>query len=187
MEHDESGSVCLSESIIVGFLEHRLPSHAVDAVDAHVDRCALCRLVLTELARTSPTAASPASQVAPDVHTSGPSDADSLPRGTAVGRFVVLDVLGRGGMGTVYAAYDPELDRNVALTLLHPSTAGDTAAWTGAQLRSEAQVMARIQHANVVAVHEVGAFRDQLFIAMEHVDGVTLRHWLAEAPRTWRE
>lgn len=181
MEHDESGSACLSESTIVGFLEHRLPGHAVDVVDAHVDRCALCRLVLTELARTSPTAASPASQAATDVYTVGPSDADSRPRGTAVGRFVILDVLGSGGMGTVYSAYDPELDRNVALKLLHPSIAD------GAQLRSEAQVMARIQHANVVAVHEVGAFGDQLFIAMEHVDGVTLRHWLAEAPRTWRE
>jgi tetratricopeptide (TPR) repeat protein len=187
MEHDESGSACLSESTIVGFLEHRLPSHAVDVVDAHVDRCAVCRLVLTELARTSPAAASRASQAATGVHTPGSPEADSLPRGTTVGRFVVLDVLGRGGMGTVYAAYDPELDRNVALKLLHPSIAGDPEAWTGAQLRSEAQVMARIQHANVVAVHEVGAFRDHLFIAMEHVDGVTLRRWLAEAPRTWRD
>jgi len=192
MDKDHTRSTCLSETAIVGFLEHRLPRDESEAVEAHIDHCVICRLVLVELARTSPTSTARASNHATDVRMLAPADADgddaehsALPRGTAVGRFVVLDVLGIGGIGIVYAAYDPELDRNVALKLLHGSTAFDDTA-AGAQLRSEAQVMARIQHANVVTVHEVGMFRGQMFIAMEQVHGATLRRWM-DAPRTWRE
>ena len=98
---------------------------------------------------------------------------DSRPaRGDAVGRFVVLEELGAGGMGVVYAAYDPELDRRVAIKLLHASTRRDEAR---SRLLREAQAMARIDHPNVVRVHDVGTFRDQVFIAMEFVDGGTLR------------
>jgi eukaryotic-like serine/threonine-protein kinase len=187
MDHSDASSACLSETTIVGFLEHRLPGHAVDAVDAHVDRCVICRLVLTEVARTLPTSAALASGHPTNARVLASADEDALPRGTVVGRFVILDILGVGGMGIVYAAYDPELNRNIALKLLHASIAFDAEAQAGAQLRSEAQVMAQIQHANVVTVHEVGTFRDQVFIAMEHVDGVTLRQWMADAQRTWRE
>ena len=186
MYDDDASSACLSESTIVRFLEHRLSRQAVQAVDAHIDCCAVCRLVLIELARASPIATALASRHTTNVRVAEPADDDSLPRGTVVGRFVILDVLGAGGMGIVYAAYDPDLDRNVAVKLLHASIALDGDAQAGAQLRSEAQVMARIQHANVVTVHEVGAFRGQVFIAMEQVDGVTLRGWMA-ARRTWRE
>ena len=100
------------------------------------------------------------------------------------GRFVVLDLLGRGGMGVVMEAHDPELDRKVALKLLNP----DTAAGDGARLRlqQEAQAMAQLAHPNVVAVYEVGRAAAQLFITMELVDGTTLKTWLAE-PRGWRE
>jgi eukaryotic-like serine/threonine-protein kinase len=187
MYDDDSSSACLSETTIVRFLEQRLSSQAVEAVDAHIDGCAFCRLVLTELARASPMPSALASAHPTNLRVIEPSDGDTLPRGTVVGRFVLTDVLGVGGMGIVYAAYDPDLDRNVALKLLHASIAYDPESQASAQLRSEAQVMARIQHANVVTVHEIGTFRGQVFIAMEQVDGVTLRHWMADAPRTWRE
>jgi hypothetical protein len=106
-------------------------------------------------------------------------------RGTVVGRFVVLDLLGRGGMGIVYRAYDPELDRKVALKLLRPGMRdiGDTRA----HLLAEAQMMARISHANVIAIYDVGSYRDQVFAAMELVEGTTLRGWLTERQRAWRE
>jgi eukaryotic-like serine/threonine-protein kinase len=107
-----------------------------------------------------------------------------LERGDVLGRYFILDRLGSGGMGIVYAAYDPELDRKVAIKLLRPGRAG---AEAGARLLREAQAMARLSHPNVLAVHDVGTFGDQVFVAMELVDGADLRQWLAASPRSERE
>ncbi len=98
-----------------------------------------------------------------------------------VGRFVITGVLGAGGMGEVYAARDPELDRQVAIKVLRPDllTRADT------RLRREARAMARLSHPNLVAVHEVGVHAGQLFIAMELVAGTTLRTWAVG--KSWRE
>jgi predicted Ser/Thr protein kinase len=102
-----------------------------------------------------------------------------------VGRFVILDSIGRGAMGVVYAAYDPQLDRKVALKLLS-ARAG---ASTGARERMlvEARALARLRHPNVVAVHDVVTVDDQLVIVMELVDGQTLAAWTAGGARSWRE
>ena len=100
-----------------------------------------------------------------------------------IGRFLVIEPIGAGGMGQVYAAYDPELDRKVALKLLH----GQTGAGDGAErLHQEAQAMARLSHPNVVTVHEIGGHAGRIFIAMELVAGVDLGRWLAAEPRPWR-
>jgi len=112
-----------------------------------------------------------------------------LPRGTSVGRYVVIDVIGRGGMGVVYSAYDPELDRRLAIKLLQAkpsngSTSGGDQAW----LLREAQALARLSHPNVIAVHDVGTLPgDRVFVAIELVEGSTLRAWLKARPRSWRE
>jgi tetratricopeptide (TPR) repeat protein len=100
----------------------------------------------------------------------------------------VLELLGTGGMGAVYAAFDPELDRRIALKLLHGSSGG--AQGSGGQqtaLLREAQAMARLSHPNVVAVHDAGTFRERVFVAMELVDGDTLSRWLAQSLRSTRE
>jgi tetratricopeptide (TPR) repeat protein/predicted Ser/Thr protein kinase len=110
---------------------------------------------------------------------------DALGRGVMLGRYIVLDTLGRGGMGIVYAAYDPELDRKVALKLLLPGR--DRGVSARLRLQREAQAIARLSHPNVVAVHVVGAVGDQVFIAMEFVDGTDLSRWLAEQPRALAE
>ncbi len=88
-----------------------------------------------------------------------------------MGRYLVLRTLGRGGMGTVYAAHDPELDRTVALKIVRRR------GTSGAQLREEAQTLARLSHPNVVTVHDVGDLPDGVFIAMTYVEGKTLRTW----------
>ena len=106
-----------------------------------------------------------------------------LPCGAQVGRYVVLAQLGQGGMGVVYAAYDPELDRKVALKLI----AGETAALAEDRLQREARAMAQLAHPNVVTVHDVGTLAGRLWIAMEFVDGVTLSDWIRERRRGWRE
>ena len=110
-----------------------------------------------------------------------------LDRGEVVGRYVVVEVLGVGGMGVVYAAYDPELDRRVALKLLNPRGAGSRAEKGRARLLREAQALAKLSHPNVVSVHDVGEHEGQVFVAMEFIDGVTLKAWIRQGPHPWRE
>jgi eukaryotic-like serine/threonine-protein kinase len=91
-----------------------------------------------------------------------------------IGRFTVLKRLGAGGMGVVYAAYDNELDRKIAIKLLRG--VDETGAHI-ARLKREAQALAKLSHPNVVHVYEIGSFRKQVFVAMEFVEGVSLRDW----------
>src|ERR1700759_1253721 len=98
------------------------------------------------------------------------AEAVILERGPAIDRFVVLGLLGRGGMGEVYAAYDPELDRKIAVKLLRARGGGEAAADGKTRLLREAQAIARLSHPNVVVVYDVGTFRESVFIAMEFVE-----------------
>jgi tetratricopeptide (TPR) repeat protein len=109
-----------------------------------------------------------------------------LERGQTIDRFVVLGLVGRGGMGEVYAAYDPELDRKVAIKLLRAR--GDAADGKTRLLR-EAQAIAKLQHPNVVVVYDVGTFGESIFMAMEFVEGRTVGGWLQAGtePRSLRE
>ncbi|WP_317987852.1 serine/threonine-protein kinase [Hyalangium gracile] len=104
-------------------------------------------------------------------------------------RYTVLDFLGQGGMGLVLAAYDARLDRRVALKLLrHRGVGSSSGGEERARLVREAQSMARLSHPNVVAVYDSGTLEDgSLFIAMEYVEGQTLRQWCAQQPRSWRQ
>lgn len=104
---------------------------------------------------------------------------------TRVGRYEVERLLGTGGTGAVFRGHDPELDRAVALKILRPVADGDSLA--NARLVREAQTIARLAHPNIVAVFEVGNDDGRIFVAMEHVDGVTLRAWLREGPRPLAE
>ena len=117
--------------------------------------------------------------------TRSPGRSPELTRGTVVGRYVLLDKLGAGGMGIVYAAYDPELDRKVALKLLLPGRGGSESG--RARLLREAQALAKLTHPNVVAIHDVGTHDQQIWIAMEFVPGQTLGAWVKERPRRWPE
>ena len=95
-------------------------------------------------------------------------------RQTRLGRFVLLGVLGEGGMGMVYRAYDPTLDRAVAVKLLRDGGSP--------KLLREAKAMARLSHPHVVAVHEVGEHEGMAFVAMELVSGGTLSRFSRERP-----
>ncbi|MBS2027733.1 MAG: serine/threonine protein kinase [Deltaproteobacteria bacterium] len=110
-----------------------------------------------------------------------------LPRGTVVGRYLVVERLGTGAMGAVYLAYDPELDRRVALKLLRPGHAEGRADVLRQRLIREAKAMARLVHPNVVSVFDAGAYGRRVFVALEYVDGPTLEKWLKDKPRGWRE
>jgi serine/threonine protein kinase/tetratricopeptide (TPR) repeat protein len=163
---------CLDDAAIASLLEGVLTPAESMAVVAHIDACDGCRRLVADAARGISTHVRPV----------GP-----LQRGATVGRYVVLETLGAGAMGMVYAAYDPDLDRRVALKILHPDRHLSDAAGMREILLREAQAMARLSHPNVVAVYDTGAFEDELFIAMELIDDGTLVEWLAERTRGWRE
>ncbi|MBL4688889.1 MAG: serine/threonine protein kinase, partial [Nannocystaceae bacterium] len=97
-----------------------------------------------------------------------------------VGRFVVIDRLGQGGMGTVFRAYDPDLNRRVALKVLRKTSIAEPER--EARLVREAQALAKLNHPNVVAVYEVGLLVGRIFVAMEHVEGVELGTWARSLP-----
>jgi len=104
-----------------------------------------------------------------------------LAPGDRIGRYVVSERIGAGGMGVVYRARDPELDRDVALKLLDVliDDHGSRVADHRARMTREAQAMARLSHPNVITVHDVGEHDDGIFIAMDFVEGMTLSRWLS--------
>ncbi len=106
---------------------------------------------------------------------------------TTIGRYIVLGRLGAGAMGEVLAAYDPRLDRKVAVKRIHPS--GGSLEAARIRLEREAQALARLDHRNVVKVHDVIVHEGSMFVAMEFVEGETLGEWMREGgrPRHWRE
>lgn len=165
---------CPDENDLARHLEGQLSSERAQQVRAHVAGCAECRSVLAALssneARTSFAGVGP------------------LAPGTRVGRYVVLGLLGEGGMGRVHVAYDPELDRKVALKLLKPERFHeDSLALARQRLEREARTMAKLSHPHIASLHDVGEYQGQLFLVMEFLEGGTLRRWLTEQPRPLRE
>ncbi|HEY6034820.1 MAG TPA: serine/threonine-protein kinase [Kofleriaceae bacterium] len=88
-----------------------------------------------------------------------------------IDRYTIAKRIGAGAMGTVYEAHDPELDRKVAIKVLR-------GAGSAERLRREAQMLAKLHHPNVVAVHDAGEHEGRTFVAMALVDGETLRAWM---------
>lgn len=138
--------------MLLGLVEGSLDPESIESVDAHLDSCVVCREVVTSLAG---------------------AERAQLHRGDEIGRFVVLEQVGEGAMGVVYAAFDPQLDRRVALKLLTAESARE-------RVLREARSMARLSHPNVVTVFDVGEVDADVWIAMELVDGATLREWMTQ-------
>ncbi|MEW5740438.1 MAG: protein kinase, partial [Myxococcota bacterium] len=116
--------------------------------------------------------------------------APSLNKGDSLERYVILERLGSGGMGEVYTAWDPALDRKVAVKILRPEFLQQDPELTE-QLKTrmirEAQALARLSHPNVVTIHDVGVSGQHIFLAMEFAEGKTLNAWLTAKPRSWRQ
>ncbi len=179
---------CLDENALLDYAGGHLPEAARADVDAHVASCAACRELLAQWlnagadeaaatedpARTVPLTPGRARRGGPDTAPPSPSSLPPrgvLAQGTRVGRYVVLRPLGEGGMGVVYTAWDPELDRTVCLKLLRSELVALLGAEAQPRLQREAQAMARVEHPHVVGIHDVGRWDGGLFIAMEYVRG----------------
>ncbi len=173
---EQLATECPGPSVLLDYLHAVLPRAELSAVEAHLGSCSSCRLVASEARRSS--AAS--------------GDAPPLAAGAHVHRFVILELIGAGAMGAVYAAYDPLLDRRCALKFLRPSSAADGRHdERQARLLQEARSLARLNHPHVVVVHEVATFSVDgvaaIYVAEEFIRGANLADWLRAAPRSVAE
>ncbi|QRO00142.1 serine/threonine protein kinase [Archangium violaceum] len=174
---------CLGENTLDGLSRGLLSPEEREAAARHLDTCDDCRQLLAALGHDMSTP-----EVGTPRETSVTEPKQAKPRLTAgdrVDRYTVLHLVGAGGMGVIYAAYDPELDRRVALKLVHdealPSDSREEAA---SRLLREAQALARLSHPHVIPVFDGGRFDGQVFLAMEFLEGGTLGQWLRAQPRT---
>jgi len=144
---------CPPPDQLVAFMAGGLPEQRAIDIEAHMDECGECRAVMSNLARGGPP--------------------------PSLGRYRIDTVLGSGGMGIVYRGFDPQLARPVAIKVVR--RAGDDTQGR-ARLVREAQALARLSHPNVCHVYDVGTEDDEVWVAMELIDGVHLRQWAAEGP-----
>ncbi|HEY0252387.1 MAG TPA: protein kinase, partial [Kofleriaceae bacterium] len=181
---------CLDDNVASEFVSGSMPTGAVTRVEEHLATCRDCRELVAALAGADDIDSN-ARTHRHEREVLTESQAGKLPVlaiGDRVGRYLVLATLGAGGMGQVFSAYDPQLDRKIALKVLRTNL-GANAKDARTRLKREAQAIAQLNHPNVVGVYDVGttANGEDVYIAMEFVEGDTLTTWLKKWPRTWRE
>ncbi|MBL8957872.1 MAG: protein kinase, partial [Myxococcaceae bacterium] len=171
---------CLDDNQLAAMVAGTLsPTERADA-EAHIETCAACRQLVVAMLKgeRDDTGLSRADTV--------PSQAPVQPAaGRTLGRYVLLDVIGAGGMGVVYSAYDPVLERKVALKLVRKERGAP--AEVESRLMREGKSIAQLAHQNIVSVFDMGSSDGQVFVAMELVGGGSLKKWLRDGPRHWRE
>ncbi|MDB4958707.1 MAG: serine/threonine protein kinase [Myxococcales bacterium] len=181
--------ICLDDNDASEFVSGSLVGSALTKVESHLASCRDCRDLVAALAGADAHDSNADTRKRELVEDSqlGKRPTKTLGIGDRVGRYLVLSTLGAGGMGVVFSAYDPQLDRKIALKLLRANLGG-TAKEARARLKREAQAIAQLNHPNVVGVYDVGETDDgDVYVAMEFVEGDTLTTWLRRWPRTWRE
>ncbi len=181
---------CLTEDVILRLVEGDLPPEQLAEVEEHFVACDECRGLAADVARSVSASGLVAADAVSDLEQTIATPVDSgighLPSiGEHVARYVVTQRIGSGGMGVVFLAWDPTLDRSIVLKVLHPDRQRHEAY--NAMLLREAQAMARLSHPNVVAVHDAGIFDERVFLAMQFVEGSTLRDWTKKERRPWQQ
>jgi tetratricopeptide (TPR) repeat protein len=172
---------CPDDNTLIAYGQGALSPEEAEALELHADGCSTCQLLMAEAAiADSPSFDDPGQRLDAPA-----SEGGELSESGRLGRYVLIGRVGAGAMGTVYAAYDPKLERKVALKLLHPSPS-EAPEQLEARLVQEAQAMARLSHPNVVSVFDVGSWHGQVWLAMEFVEGQTLKQWM-QTPRSLEE
>ena len=181
-------SSALSEERIAAYLRGELSAEARLQVEAALDEqpqwLAVVALLARSEAQDGPTPA-PSSDDGDDASLIDRIEREQRSRvrpGTRLGRYEVEEPLGRGGMGIVVAAHDPELGRRVALKLLHGTNEREQT-----RLLREARALAQLNDRHVITVHDVGTVDGRVFIAMELLEGQTVLQWRSEGTRSWSE
>jgi predicted Ser/Thr protein kinase len=178
------GAACVNENALAAFVDGQLARAARDRIEAHLGECDDCRRIFARAARARHSVSATRESFTREICR---EEAVLLP-GTPIGRYVIEAFIGRGAMGVVYLANDLELGRKIAIKVLCAEAPSSEARQKmGARLLREAQAMARLSHPDVMTVYDVGVLDDQIFIAMEYVDGGTLRRWRSDRPRSCAE
>ena len=165
---------CPDADTLAAWVADALAESERAAIAVHAASCASCHALVAGLLETADSS---------DGTSHRPS---ALREGTRIGRYVLGERLGAGGMGVVYAATDSELHRRVAVKLLR-SDAGELGAQGRERMMREARVLASLSHPNVVTVFDVGTHEDNVFLAMELVEGGNLAGWIRGGKRTLAE
>jgi len=158
---------CPSDETFTRLVEGLLPEDETRALEAHCDGCLTCARLLAELARS----------ISPSGGAGG---------GLLGDRYRLLEPLGAGGMGVVYAAFDTKLSRKVAVKRLRETGLGTPAEKRRGRFMREAQLLASLSHPNVLTIHDVGGADRELYVVMELVDGAPVSRWLSETRPGWR-
>lgn len=182
----------LADGDYAAILEGAAPPGMLEVAERHAAECDECRALLACAAkirgRERLAEARETTLPSPEARTvvAGGAEPDSLEAlpGTALGRYRLLEPLGQGGMGIVYAALDETLQRRVAIKLLARRRPGNP---EDKRLLREARAMATVDHPNVVTVHDSGLHEGRVYVVMDLVVGGDLRDWLRAQRRGWRE
>ena len=175
-----SRASCPTEATLAAHAEQRLSSGGHAALERHLEACEECDLALAILRASRPMSQVEESTVSLERFVRRTRLARELVPGADLGRFRLLHRLGTGAMGAVFAAYDPELDRRVALKVLLDDGVRDDAC--AGRLVVEARSMAKVMPPHAVAAYQIGVASGRVFLAMELVEGTTLKEWLAARP-----
>lgn len=197
---------CLSPELAVDFVAGALPETPARDVEAHMAQCHDCRRLIVEIAKApsapdtevdppdkaalantvpqknnpvrTPTWKNRSRATSPGKRSAVQKKPTfELRRGLQIGRYTLLYPLGEGGMGSVYAAFDPKLDRRVALKFLRTDLLGTGQQAHRQRLVREARALARLSHPNVVSIYDVAETDGSVFLAMELIDGTNARVW----------
>jgi predicted Ser/Thr protein kinase len=181
---------CANADTLAGLVAGALPEGERAAIATHAASCKRCHALLDELLDSS--SGRPVTPAGRDDTTHGDDSSGerarvSLRPGARVGRYVIEERIGAGGMGVVFSATDSELHRRVAIKLLRRSGLGPMSTAGRERLMREARLLASLSHPNVLTVFDVGTHEGDVFIAMELVDGGSFTSWLRRTSRTQDE
>ncbi len=180
---------CIGDNTLVEFVEGALSTAQSSLLERHIARCDTCRHRVAAMGASPSRVALDITPLADDAVIIEFDEDDGAPKvvpGSRVENYDVRHEIGRGGMGVVFSARDAELDRPVALKLLHNNRGGaNHAAWGRERLLAEARAMARLSHPHIVTVYGAGHYGESAYIAMEMIVGETLSGWLERWRRPW--
>ncbi len=161
---------CLDEDFAIAFAQGSLSLEDTTRAEQHLDTCNECQELVAILAQLGTV----------DGTDTVVRESPKVRPGDRIGRYSILEAIGSGATSIVYKAYDPELERDIALKLMRVAIDGSSDPMRATRLVQEARTLAQLSHENIVTVHEVGSHEQSVFIAMELVAGQTLRDWSSE-------